>query len=669
MARKRNTPSFSERAMGLQAKGSKVSAQALDFFANTLARTGYGSPNLTESAEYPLVRFTFNYWNLLSLYEGSWIARRIIDVPAQDMVRAWPRLTSDVDPKDLTKIDRALRRTNAKNNLLTAMVWGRLFGGAGALIVIKGQENELDEPLDLDKVPLGGFLGLIPFDRWSGIYPSTDWCTDIKRPVDFNLPESYRVQGTGGQSFEVHASRILRFTGPTVPTPEREAYSMWGISVLEPVFQELQKRDNVSWNIVNLTFRANILGMKFPDLAALLSGLGGSANFDQKFQERMQAVNHLISNQSLVPLPENGSIEATSYSFAGLGEVMTQTCLDISGAAQIPVARLWGRTITGLGQTGDGDERIYEERIGTDQDTHLRPQLEKLYPVLCASELGEVPDDLDLNFPSIRVLDEKEKSELAKGTTDTVIVALNGGLISPRAAAMELKQSSDVTGVFTNITDEALEKLSDEVQAEGELGEGLFGEAGGGLNEASSPAKALKIENRAGKEPSVAHDPKAAADRLREIVERSKARDSDGAQQATHFIHGLTIHVETPKGFTRHGKGWRTIMPADYGYVDGQPGADGDSLDAYVGPDVDDEDGWIYVVDQKHLPPKKGFDESKCMIGFKSQGDALRAYRAGHHRAKDVYLDFVPMSPADFKEWLATRDPRRPACEHRAVLA
>ena len=107
--------------------------RALDFFSNIAARTGYGSPNLSESAEYPLVRLTFSYWQLISLYEGSWIPRRIVDVPAQDMIRAWPELTSDMDPKDLVKIDRVLRRTNAKNNLLTAMQWARLFGGAGAL--------------------------------------------------------------------------------------------------------------------------------------------------------------------------------------------------------------------------------------------------------------------------------------------------------------------------------------------------------------------------------------------------------------------------------------------------------------------------------------------------------------------------------------------------------
>jgi phage-related protein (TIGR01555 family) len=631
----------------------KTSAQAFDFFANLAARTGYGSPNLVEGAEYPLVRLTYNYWQLVSLYEGGWIPRRIVDVPAQDMVRAWPTLTSDIDPKDLGRINKVIRRTNTKNQLLTAMIWGRLFGGAGCLICIKGQENELDEPLKLDDIPLGGFLGLCPFDRWSGIYPDSDYEIDFSRPRDFNLPKSYSVQATGGKFFKVHASRILRFTGPTVPTPEREAYSMWGISVIEPVFQELQKRDNVSWNIANLTFRANILGMKFDDLAAQLSGLGMPGQAGVKFEQRMAAINHLISNQSLVPLPKDGGIEATQYSFSGLGEVYQQFCLDVSGAAQIPVARLWGRTITGLGQTGDGDEKIYVERIATDQDAYLRPQLEKLYPVLCASELGEVPDDLDLNFPSLAVPDDKDKAELGKSIVDSVMVALNGGLISPQTAAKELKQSSTKTNLFTNITDEEIAALSDKPQSEGELGKGLFGQGTEGegaepehpgitgLNPASSPSKALKEEDKVAKA-------------------KQQAKDSDGPAQGTHFIHGLTVHVETPKGFTRHGKDWRVVMPADYGYIQDAPGADGDALDAYVGPDP--EATYVYLIDQKHLPPQKGFDETKVMLGFPSQATALKAYDAGHHRAKDVLMDWTPMSVEDFKRWLVDRDPKKPAC-------
>jgi hypothetical protein len=664
---KRVKPSFSEQAMGVQ---GKTTAAAADAFANLLARTGYGSPNLGEGAEYPLLRSTLNYWTLCSMYEGSWIFRKIVDIPATDMCRAWPKLTSDIEPKLLTKIDRAVRKANVKGNLLSAMKWGRLFGGAGALIVIDGHEKELDTPLDLDSIPIHGFKGVIPFDRWQGIYPNNEYCRDINRPVDFNLPESYRVSATGGQSFDVHASRILRFTGYEQPSPEREVYNMWGSSVLEPVIQEVSKRDNASWSILNLIFRANILGLKFPELAQVLSGLGGTQQANARLQTALTELNHMISNQSLVPIPKDGGLESTQYSFSGLGEVYQQFCLDVSGAAEIPVARMWGKTITGLGSAGDQDEKIYEEKIATDQDTYMRPQLEKLFPVICASELGEVPDDLDLIFPSIRVLDETEKAGLAKTIVDGITVCINTGIMSPRTGGKELKQSSDQTGFGTNLTDEDIEKLSDKVQGEGELGAGLFEGGEGGLNPADGPAKAIKETDREAQGESDAPEPvdkpqQAAPNAPRGAVAPQKtavAQDEDG-RGPERDIHGLRVVIETPKGYSRHGKDengkpWKTVMPAHYGYLKGHDGADGDSLDMYLGPDASSQ--WVYVIDQSALGNRRKYDEAKCMLGFSSQTAALAAYDAGHHRAKDIMLDFTPMTVQDFKAWLKDRDPRKP---------
>lgn len=495
--RKRKQANAFEKALGVN---GTTPAFAQDMFTNAAARHGFGTPSLGQGATYELIRLSYDYWQLITLYRNHWISRRIVEVPAQDMVKAWPKLTSDIAPKDLTRIDRALRKTNTKNNILTGLTWGRLFGGAGGLIVIKGQENELDQPLDLDSIEIGAYKGIIPFDRWAGISPIGDVCTDIERPLDFNKPEMYEVRITGGTSFEVHSSRLLRFLGPSVPTPELEAQSYWGISVLEPTYESITMLDNTMWNILGLTFRANLLGMKFPELAQLLSGLGSSQVASQKFEQRMSAINHLMSNQSLIPLPADGGIESTQYNFGGLEGVFQLFQLNLAGAAQMPVTRLFGRTYTGLGQAGDGDERIYEEKISTDQSTYLVPQLEKLYPVICMSELGEVPDDLDLVCPSIRVLSEQEKAELAKAVADTTTVYLNGGTMSPRRVAMEIKRSSDITGIGATLDDEFIETLSDDVQAEGEMGEGLFGEEGGGLNEAGSPAKAIKEENKESKE-------------------------------------------------------------------------------------------------------------------------------------------------------------------------
>jgi phage-related protein (TIGR01555 family) len=790
---KRKTPNLVETMLGAQ---GLTSAFATDMFTNFAARQGYGTPSLGQGAEYNMVRLSYDYWLLITLFRNHWISRRIVEVPAQDMVKAWPKLTSDIEPKDLTKLDRALRKTNAKNNLLTAMVWARLFGGAGALMVIDGQDDQLDEPLDLESVGIGTFKGLIPFDRWAGISPQGDVCTDIDRPLDFNKPEMYEVRVTGGDSFKVHSSRLLRFLGPTVPTPELEAQSYWGISVLEPTYESITKLDNMSWNILGLTFRANLLGIEFPQLEQILSGVGGTQAANKKMEERLSAVNQMMSNQSLIPLAKDGKLEATSYSFGGLAEIFQLFQLDLSGAAQIPVTRLFGRTYTGLGQAGDGDERIYEEKISTDQAVYMVPQLEKMYPVVCMSELGEVPDDLDLICPSIRVLDEKEKSELAKSVADTLTVYQNGGIMSPRTVGKEVKQSSDMTGIGTNITDEDLQKLSDKVQSEGEMGEGLFGgEANTGLSAASGPGKALKEEDKEAKTSSLAEVPgdeddvppvgkkptkdellsKIAAVRARlgtapamgalpsnlkagstvevngkplvvkkvttgtkdlfgdptvqvqfetgeiiayrpdsdvrandahitkaqiEAVRRKhsimmsanhdltweaakpvllrgfgeeavqayeakypwsvKATDADSPStkhEGMMLYHALPVRIETPKGGVRSGPGWSHVLPADYGFIDNVPAADGDNLDCYVGPEPESNDA--YVVDQLKLDGKS-FDEHKVVLGCSTPESAEELYRAGHHLSDRVFGAITRFSMPMFRRWMATHDMTQP---------
>ncbi|HJX53535.1 MAG TPA: anti-CBASS Acb1 family protein, partial [Polyangia bacterium] len=334
--------------------------------------------------------------------------------------------------------------------------------------------NELGEPLKLDNIELGAHRGLIPFSRWTGIQPEGEVETDFARPSDYNLPKYYRVNEPGAASFRVHASRVLRFTGPTVPAPELQAQAWWGISVLEPAYEEIRKRDNMSWAMLSVMMRASILGIRFKELAQGLSGAGMNQQALQQFYARMEVQNHLLSSQSLLVLPEDGGLESIINPMTGYSDVYQQFQLDIAGAANSTVTRLFGRTITGLGQSNDGDERLYEERIALEQEDSLRPQLEKLYPVICMSELGEVPDDLDLKFPSVRVLTEEEKSKLASDSTTAIVAALNAGLLNKPQALKELKQQSDLTGIFSNITDEDIAEA--ERAEELGLGGGLEGE-------------------------------------------------------------------------------------------------------------------------------------------------------------------------------------------------
>jgi DNA topoisomerase IB len=245
--------------------------------------------------------------------------------------------------------------------------------------------------------------------------------------------------------------------------------------VLEPAYEEIRKRDNMSWNILSLTFRASLLGFKWGDMAQALSGAGMNSQALVQFEQRMEAFNRLLSNQSLAILPADGGLESVNYTFSGLSDVYQQFQLDIAGAAGYPVSRLFGRTITGLGQSNDADERLYEERVAMEQE-EIRPQLEKLYSVLCMSELGEIPDDLNLAFPSIRVLNDSEKADIAGKNAATIVSLVNAGILNKPQAIKEVKQGSDVTGLGTNLTDEDIEAaerdedLGLEPQMEGETG-------------------------------------------------------------------------------------------------------------------------------------------------------------------------------------------------------
>ena len=130
-------------------------------------------------------------------------------------------------------------------------------------------------------------------------------------------------------------------------------------------------------------------------------------------------------------------------------------------------------------------------------------------------------------------------------------------------------------------------------------------------------------------------------------------------------FQGLPITIENAKGSTRsgvdeHGKAWSCRLPADYGYIRRTEGADGDHVDAYVGPNTHSE--LVVLVNQQDHKTKR-FDEHKVMLGYGSEREALRDYHAafsdgkGPARVKSVEVMSLPA----FKLWLKSGKTTKPA--------
>lgn len=101
-------------------------------------------------------------------------------------------------------------------------------------------------------------------------------------------------------------------------------------------------------------------------------------------------------------------------------------------------------------------------------------------------------------------------------------------------------------------------------------------------------------------------------------------------------FQGLKIAIENRKGEARSGKDadgkpWKTVMRAPYGYIVGSKGADGEGVDAYVGPDKTAPNA--YVVHQKDKDTG-AYDEDKVMLGVRTKKQAKELFLKHYNSPK-----------------------------------
>lgn len=435
-------------------KGGQQNISVMDAFANPLYRLGYSSQSPLEATEYPLTRMTDNYALLNSLYRDNWVVQNVVGLMVDDMLREWFKVRGTISPEYLDDLERVERVTQLRDRINQGLCWGRLYGGAAGLILIKGQEGMLDQPLDLETIMPGSFMGLLILDRWSGIVPDMGLVTDMSDP-DFNLPEYYNINNAEGRMVaRVHHSRVVRFTGRKLPYLEEIAELYWGESEVEALYKDVVAHDNVSANMAALTFRANINTMEVQNLEQLFSL--GSVEQQKRFWNVMQAQSVMMSNFGYQLVNKGDQMKNTQYTFTGLREVYESMCLNLCGASHYPMTKLFGRSPSGMNATGESDLQNYYDYVNSQREAKLRPVLERLLPVMAVSTWGAVPDNLQIDFPPLWTPTAKEVAEIAKAKAEAIVSAYQAGLLHVDTAQKELKKLEDDTGMWGSITDEEI---------------------------------------------------------------------------------------------------------------------------------------------------------------------------------------------------------------------
>ena len=422
---------------------------ALDGYSNAAAFLGSDSP-LFSSGTFLRSGLTSDPELLTAMYRENWLTMRIIDMPSEDMTRAWYRLSADISGDQLHALRRLEARHSVKQELTNALRWARLYGGSLALMVVRGEEDRLDQPLETDLLLPGCFQGLLVLDRAQGIEPSAELVSDLDDP-DFGLPESYTVtlETADCRSVTLHHSRVLRFVGRELPRMETVRENYWGASEMEHIQEELLKRSAASANIAQLIFQANVTTLKMSDFGDVLGT--GTEEQRRAVEYAMSLENRFRTSFGIQLLSRDDSFENHAYSFAGLSEIYEQFMMDMAGAAEIPATKLFGRSPQGMNATGESDLRNYYDMIASLQERLLRPALEKLLPVMAVSCWGYVPADLEFVFEPVMTSSPAERAELVQKLSADVIEAYKCGLLTKEQALEELKSRGEELGVYAKV--------------------------------------------------------------------------------------------------------------------------------------------------------------------------------------------------------------------------
>lgn len=434
--------------------GKTAPVAAMDAFSNPAARIGFGTMDLTQATVYPLTRLSQNYQLLTSLYRDNWIVQNVVGTIPDDMIRKWYEINSGITPEEIDMMKKLERTTHLRKSLQMGMYWGRLYGGAVGVMLIKGHED-MSLPLDFSAIMPGSFMGLQILDRWSGVYPESE-LVDDPEDSDFGLPAYYTVRDdeNGQIMVRVHHSRIVRFIGRELPWLEQVAEQYWGESEIESVYSEVIKRDNVSGNIAALTFRANVNYLETEGLDMLLGT--GNGEMQRRFWNTLQAQSIMESNFGTRVVNKGDQMHNVQYTFTGLADVYDRIMMDVAGAARTPVTKLFGRSPAGMNATGESDMRNYYDYIDGLRETVFRNIIERVLPVMAMSAWGTIPDDLQINFPPISTPDAKEIAEIAERKSGAVIAVYQNDLIDASTAMQELRALEPDTGLFGKISDDAI---------------------------------------------------------------------------------------------------------------------------------------------------------------------------------------------------------------------
>lgn len=439
-------------------ESAKESVPMKDSYGNSLL--SIGNKEVSEHfSNYNFDNDTLNWWLWLALYNESWVFRRVIDKPSQDMIRCGITLAGS-NPK----FANVMRKLQAKRtDFINLLQWGALFGGSIACVLFDNfSDEDYKQPMNIEKARKSKTMRFYVVDRWYGVAPSSEIVDDMNS-IDYGKPKMYNVTFADGVSKEMHHDFVLRYEHRTAPKLIKNGQLQgWGYAEGAHILGELSRDEKFKNSVQSLIDKSLIEVIKMAGMRGIF--MGQDAENEEQLRKRLEMVNWGRNFNSLTFLDKEDEYQEHGFAgLTGLSNLLEQNMWQISAAVEMQGV-LFGDLKQGFSNDVDALER-YDETINGRCESYLRPVYEKFLSILF--QLEGIEDKVEFTFDSLLVKKKDEgRIQGLRSFVDLCAILQDAGVLTPKLTGQALVKYVNKGIIDFGLTQEELDKLDDKFEEE-----------------------------------------------------------------------------------------------------------------------------------------------------------------------------------------------------------
>lgn len=406
------------------------------------------------------------YTDQLAIYRATDTGARIVDIPAEEMIRSGWDVNIPDDHETAEQIGARLDDLDTASKLLDLAKKTRAFGGAIALIGADDGSKDLSLPLNESAIKRVDFLTIFDPSEVSVLeYEGAIGSPGYGDPLFYAIHPQVHVTTPAdpvGLTNRVHASRVLLFRNPTISRLQGNANRAFGDSIFDLCWRVIRDFDSAYSN-------SNALIEDFAQAVFKIKGLAEAVAADRSdvVKARLQIMDLSRSVLRAIALDADGEdFERKPTPISGLAELLDRFANRLAAATRIPVTVLMGTSPAGLNATGASDVRLFYDFVSSQQNTILRKPFERLIRLVMLAKdsptRGIEPKNWALEFRPMWQPTEQEQAATRQTMANADQIYLGAGVLS----ADEVRQArfgGDRYSVNTSIEAEDLNDDADEL--------------------------------------------------------------------------------------------------------------------------------------------------------------------------------------------------------------